>query len=63
MEQRGLDHCIVIKGIREMAKKEEKDCIELVYEAITNTIDAENEVEHKQSARNMEIRQAKWIGK
>ena len=45
VEQRGLDHCIVIKGICEMAKEEEKDCVELVNDAIATTIDAENETE------------------
>ena len=47
IEQCGLDHCIVIKGIHEMAKEEEKDCVELVYNTIATTIDAENETEHK----------------
>ena len=46
-----------------MAKEEEKDCVELVNDAIATTIDAENETELKQSAQNMEIRWAKRIGK
>ena len=43
VEQRSLDHCLVMKGICEMAKENEKDCIELVYNALANTIEAEDE--------------------
>ena len=40
-----------MKGIREMAKENEKDCIELVYNALANTIEAEDENDRKQAAR------------
>ena len=63
VEQRSLDHCLVMKGIREMAKKNEKDCIELVYSLLSNTIEAEDENDCKQAARKMEIRRAKRIGR
>ena len=58
VEQRSLDHCLVMKGIREMAKENEKDCIELVYNALANTIEVEDENDHKQAARKLEIRRA-----
>ena len=63
VEQRGLDHCLVLKGVREMVKETEKDCVELVYNAIANTIDADDETERKQAARRMEIRRARRLGK
>ena len=63
VDQRSLDHCLVMKGIHEMAKENEKDCIELVYSALANTIEAEDENDHKQAARKMEIRRAKRIGR
>ena len=63
VEQRGLDHCLVLTGIREMAKENEKDCVELIYNAIANAIDAEDETEHKQAAKCMEIRRARRLGK
>ena len=51
VEQRSLDHYLVLKGICEMAKENEKDCIELVYNALANTIEAEDENDCKQAAR------------
>ena len=63
VEQQSLYHCLVLKGIHEMAKESEKDCMELVYNAISNTIDAENEDDHKTAARKLEIRRARRIGK
>ena len=63
VEQRSLDYCVVLKGVCEMAKETEKDCIELVYNAVSNMIDAEDENYHKQAARKLEIRWARRIGK
>ena len=63
VEQRGLDHCLVLKGICEMAKENKNDCVELVYNAIANTIDAEDKTECKQAAKHMEIRRALRLGK
>ena len=63
VEQRSLDHCLVMKGIHEMTKENEKDCIELVYSALANTIEAEDENDHKLAARKMEIRRAQRIGR
>ena len=63
VEQRSLDHCLVMKGIHEMAKENKKDCIELVYNALANTIEAEDEDDRKQAARKMEIRRARRIGR
>ena len=37
VEQRSLDHCLLLKGVCEMAKENEKDCIELVYNVVSNT--------------------------
>ena len=59
VEQRSLDHCLVMKGICEMAKENKKDCIELVYNALANTIETEDENECKQAARKLEIRRAR----
>ena len=42
-----------------MAKENEKDCIELVYNALSNTIEAEDENDCKQAARKLEIRRAR----
>ena len=47
VEQWSLDHCLVVKGICEIAKESEKDCIDLVYNALANTIEAEDENDHK----------------
>ena len=63
VEQRSLDHCLVIKGIREMAKENKKDCIQLVYSALASTIEADDENDHKQAARKLEIRRARRIGR
>ena len=51
VEQRNLDHCLVMKDIRKMAKENEKDCIELVYNALANTKEADDEDNRKQAAR------------
>ena len=63
VEQRSLNHCLAMKGIREMAKENKKDCIELVYNALANTIEADDEDNQKQAARKMEIRRARRIGR
>ena len=63
VEQRSLDHCLVMKGIHEMAKENEKDCIELVYNALANTIEAEDKNDRKQAARKLEIRRVQRIGR
>ena len=63
VEQRGLDHCLVMRGIQEMAKETKKDCIKLVYNALANTIEADDENGRKQAARKMEIRRVRRLGR
>ena len=63
LEQRSLHHCLVMKGICEMAKENEKDCIELVHNTLANTIEAEDENDWKQAAKKLEIRRARRIGR
>ena len=43
MEQKGLDHCLVIHGIPENANDNKQDCIEKIHIELACTIEANEE--------------------
>ena len=63
MEQKSLDHCLVIRGIPEGPNEGERECVDKIYAELSNTVESPEENERLIMARRMEIKRACRIGR
>ena len=63
MEQKSLDHCLVIRGIPEGPNEGERECVDKIYAELSNTVESTEENERLIMARRMEIKRARRIGR
>ena len=62
MEQKSLDHCLVIQGIPEGPNEGERECVDKIYAELSNTVESSEVNERLVMARRMEIKRACRIG-
>ena len=58
MEQKSLDHCLVIRGIPEGPNEEERECVDKIYVELANTVESNEENDWLIMACRMEIKRA-----
>ena len=58
MEQKSLDHCLVIRGIPEGPNEGERECVDKIYVELSNTIESTEEKDQIIMACRMEIKRA-----
>ena len=63
MEQKSLDHCLVIRGIPEGPNEGERECVDKIYAELSNTVESPEENERLVMACRMEIKRARRIGR
>ena len=61
MEQKSLDHCLVIRGIPEGPNEGERECVDKIYAELLNTVESPEENERLIMAHRMEIKRAHRI--
>ena len=58
MEQKSLDHCLVIRGIPEGPNEGEREFVHKIYVELANTVESNEENNQLIMARRMEIKRA-----
>ena len=62
MEQKSLDHCLVIRGIPEGLNEGDRECVDKIYAELSNTVESSEVNERLVMACRMEIKRARRIG-
>ena len=63
MENKGLESCVIIRGISESISEDTSSSMEKVYKELSKTIDARSEWERMKLAKEMDIIKCKRIGR
>ena len=63
IENKGLESCVIIRGITESTSEDTSSLMERVYKELSRTIDARSEWERMKLAKEMDIIKCKRIGR